>query len=337
MKRALLIALILAVPLGLAAQKQKKGKKPERPAVHADFYFGSYPLSTSALTIMADEQTREVVVAYAEDWSLDKLAKQLKLNITDLNRISDKLEDERLVRRDEYRDLRPGMPVIRDLDYDRVKDRLQRESQGFTDVLQNHWADIQKMVDGLQGTKGVPKDRAMYETVVGGILLGGMPDAFYEDKTMMPPPPRRGKAGNDRYYGWLVEDNPDAALGIKRELRESDGYRIVSVGKELPEQRLEVTDLRGKGTVLEDEDATKYRRFLAVFSRDTLMPYFKNHRQEYLSMGGLMSSGHYVAFAEVFAWFYNTVVDMTVNNLVANHRLTPPEKAYTYAVKIPPQ
>ena len=34
----------------------------------------------------------------------------------------------------------------------------------------------------------------MYETVVSGILLGGMMDAFYEDKTLMPPPPRRGKS-----------------------------------------------------------------------------------------------------------------------------------------------
>src|SRR5262249_34690590 len=158
------------------------------------------------LQMMADEQTVQTAVAYSEGWSLDKLAKNFKLNISDLNRVSDKLEDERLLRRDEYNELKPGMPVIRDRDVDRVKEGLQRSAQELSDILQNHWTDIEKMVDGLQGSKTLPKDRVMYETVVSGILLGGMPDAFYDDKTLMPPPPRRGKSGNDRYYAWLVED-----------------------------------------------------------------------------------------------------------------------------------
>jgi hypothetical protein len=191
------------------------------------------------------------------------------------------------------------------------------------------------MVGGLQGSKGVPHERLMYETVVSGILLGGMEDAFYDDKTMMPPPPRRGKSGSDRYYAWLVEGNPEGVGKLKRELRESDGYRIISIGSEFPEQRQEASDLKGKGTVYEDDDAVKYRRFIAVFSRDTLLPYFKNHRPQFLSMANLMSSGHYVAFAEVFAWFYNTIVEFTVDNLVAAHRITPPEKSYTYAIRIP--
>src|SRR5215475_12977825 len=116
----------------------------------------------------------------------------------------------------------------------------------------------------------------MYETVVSGILLGGMEDAFYDDKTLMPPPPRRNKSGSDRYYAWLVESNPDAAGKLKRDLRESDGYRIISIGSQLPEERQEVSDLRGKATVYDDDDAVKYRRFIAVFSRDTLLPSIKN-------------------------------------------------------------
>jgi hypothetical protein len=330
MKVRLIVLLLLVTPV--LAQKNKR--KEERPQVHADFHFGSSPLSRTAMQMMADEQTREVMVAYGEGWSLDKLVKTLKLNMSDLNRISDKLEDERLVRRDEYNDLRPGLPVIRERDLDRVKDGLRREAQGFTDTLQNHWAEIQKMVDGLQGSKNLPRERVMYETV-SGILLGGMPDAFSDDKTMMPPGPRRGKAGTDRYYAWLVEDTPEQTKPLKRDLRESDGYRIISIGSELPEERQEATDLRGKATVYDDDDAVKYRRFIAVFSRDTLLPYFKNHRQAFLSMGNLMSSGHYVAFAEVFAWFYNTIAEMTVDNLVAAHRIQPPEKYYTYAVRIP--
>jgi hypothetical protein len=287
------------------------------------------------MEIMADDLTRETEVAYAEGWSLDKLAKTFKLSISDLNRISDKLEDERLLRRDEYNELRPGMPVIRERDFERVKEGLHREAQGFSDTLQNHWAEIEKMVSGLQGSKDVPHERLMYETVVSGILLGGLEDAFYDDKTMMPPPPRRGKSGNDRYYAWLVEDKPEGVGKLKRDLRESDGYRIISIGSELPEERQEAGDLRGKATVYEDDDAVKYRRFIAVFSRDTLLPYFKNHRPQFLTMGNLMSSGHYVAFAEVFAWFYNTIVEFTVDNLVAAHRIAPPQKYYTYAIRIP--
>src|SRR5215831_1926016 len=123
MKTRLLLLLILVVPA--FAQKNKKQKKPP---VHADFQFGSYPVSRTAMQLMADEQTRETEVAYAEGWSLDKLAKTFKLNISDLNRISDKLEDERLLRRDEYNELRPGMPVVRERDYERVKDGLRREA-----------------------------------------------------------------------------------------------------------------------------------------------------------------------------------------------------------------
>ena len=111
------------------------------------------------------------------------------------------------------------------------------------------------MVDSLEGAKEVPKGRVMYETVVSGILLGGMMDAFYEDKTLMPPPPRRGKT--DRYFAWLVESNPEAAGKLRRELRESAGYRIVTIGTALPDEKLNPDDLRGKDTILEDADAAK--------------------------------------------------------------------------------
>src|SRR5204862_1828853 len=130
------------------------------------------------------------------------------------------------------------------------------------------------------------------------ILLGGMPDAFYEDKTLMPPPRRRAKT--DRYFAWLVESNPEAAGKLRRELRESAGYRVVSIGTALPEEKLNPDDLRGKDTILEDADAQKYRRFISVFCRDKLLSYFKNRRPEFIKLGGLISSGHNVAFAEFF-------------------------------------
>ena len=67
--------------------------------------------------------------------------------------------------------------------------------------------------------------------------------------------------------------------------------------------------MRGKDTILEDADARKYRTFIGVFSRDKLLPYFKSHRAEFIKLAGYLSSGRDVAFAEFFAWYYNTVAN----------------------------
>jgi len=70
-------------------------------------------------------------------------------------------------------------------------------------------------------------------------------------------------------------------------------------------------------------------------SRDKLLPYFKAYRPEFIKLGALLSSGRDVAFAEFFAWYYNTIANSVTDALVADHRITPPEKLYTYAVKAP--
>jgi hypothetical protein len=247
--------------------------------------------------------------------------------------MSDKLEDEHLAgRRDEY-DTTAFMPIIRERDLDRMREPLRRQTQEFTKLLLDNWKDIESMVNSLEGAKDVPKGRVMYETVVSGVLLGGLMDAFYEDKTLMPPPPRRGKS--DRYFAWLVESNPEAAGKLRRELRESAGYRVVTIGTALSEEKLNPDDLRGKDTILEDADARKYRTYISVLSRDKLLPYFKAHRPEFIKLGALLSSGRDVAFAEFFAWYYNTIANSVTDALVADHRITPPEKLYTYAVKAP--
>jgi len=321
----------LVIPLVLLLA-QKPVKKPD---VHADFQFGSYPWSRQAADLMKEDLAREILVAYSEGWSNDKIAKQVKISTSDVSKVSDKLEDERLVgRQDEY-DVRPLLPVLRERDFDRMREPLRRHTQEFTKLILDNWKDIESMVDSLEGAKGIPKGRLMYETVVSGILLGGMLDAFYEDKTLMPPPRRRAKA--DRYFAWLVESNPEAAGKLRRELRESAGYRIVTIGTALPEEKLNPDDLRGKDTILEDADARKYRTFIGLFSRDKLLPYFKKRREEFLKLGLLMSSGRYIAFAEFFAWYYNTMANQIVDTLVAERRVTPPEKLYTYAVKAPEQ
>jgi len=321
----------LVIPLVLLLA-QKPVKKPD---VHADFQFGSYPWSRQAEDLMKEELAREIVVAYAEGWSIDKISKQLKVSTSDVSKVSDKLEDERLVGRlDEY-DTRPLLPVIRERDFDRMREPLRKHTQEFTKLILDNWKDIETMADSLEGAKGILKGRLMYETVVSGILLGGMMDAFYEDKTLMPPPRRRGKS--DRYFAWLVESNLEAAGKLRRELRESAGYRVVTIGTALPEEKLNPDDLRGKDPIFEDADARKYRTFIGLFSRDKLLPYFKNRREEFLKLGGLMSSGRYIAFAEFFAWYYNTIANQVTDALIAERRITPPEKLYTYAVKAPEQ
>ena len=320
----------LVIPLVLLLSAQKPVKKPD---VHSDFYFGSYPWSRTADALIKDELTREIVVAFAQGWSVDKIAKTLKAPATDVSKISDRLEDEHLAgRRDEY-DTSAFMPVIRDRDLDRMKEPLRRHTQEFTKLLLDNWKDIEAMVDSLEGAKKIPKGRVMYETVVSGILLGGMMDAFYEDKTLLPPPPRRGKS--DRYFGWLVESNPEAAGKLRRELRESAGYRVVTIGTTLADDKLNPDDLQGKDTVLDDVDARKYRTFISVLSRDKLLPYFKSRRPEFIKLGGLLSSGRDVAFAEFFAWYYNTIANGVADTLIAEKRITPPDKLYTYAVKAP--
>ena len=320
----------LIIPLVLLLSAQKPVKKPD---VHPDFQFGSYPWSRMAEAIMKEDLAREIVVAYAQGWSADKIAKMLKVSPGDVSKTSDKLEDERLAGRRDDDDTTPFMPIVRERDFDRLKDPLHRHTQEFTKLIVDNWKDIDSMVDSLEGAKKIPKGRVMYETVVSGILLGGMIDAFYEDKTLMPPPPRRGKM--DRYFAWLVESNPEAAGKLRRELRESAGYRIVTIGTVLPDDKLNPDDLRGKDTILEEADARRYRTFISVVSRDKLLPYFKNRREEFLKLGGWISSGRNVAFAEFFAWYYNTLANAVTDALAADHRITPPEKLYTYAVKAP--
>jgi hypothetical protein len=319
----------LIIPLVLLLSAQKPVKKPD---VHPDFQFGSYPWSRSAEQSMKEDLAREIVVAFGQGWSVDKIAKTLKVSASEVSRLSDKLEDERLAGRRDDVDSVPFMPVIRERDLDRMREPLRRHTQEFAKLIVDNWKDIEAMVDSLDGAKRVPKGRVMYETIVSGILLGGMMDAFYEDKTIMGPPPRRGKA--DRYYAWLVESDPEAAGKLRRELRESAGYRIVTIGTALPEEKLNPDDLQ-KETILEDADARKYRTFISVFSRDKLLPYFKSRRSEIVKLGSLLSSGRDVALAEFCAWYYNTVANATADALIADHRITPPEKLYTYAVKAP--
>jgi hypothetical protein len=308
-------------------------QKTEKPKVHADFQFGSYPSTRTGSELMAKEPARLLLVGYHEGWQLDKVAKTFKLTLADLAKVSDELEEQKLGGRVNDFDVRPFLLVVREPEFDRLKPSIQIHSQELLKLLQDNWTAIENLVNTLPGAKGVPQGQLMYETVVSGILLGGLMDAFYEDKTMMLGPPRRSR--NEGYYGWLVESNPEAAGSIVREIRESDRYRIVTVGNVFADEKLNVGDLRGKATVYDEDDARKYRTFINILTRDKFMPYFKSKRNDFLKLAPLVKASKYTPFAGFFAWYYNTVANRTVKALVAANKITPPEKYYTYAIRAP--
>jgi hypothetical protein len=324
---------LLALCLGVFAATANAQKKVEKPAVHSDFQFGMYPWSRPASDLMSKEQALLITVGFHQGWDLEKLSRNFKIPVTDLAKIADELEEQRLAgNRDEF-DRRPSMVVVRERDFDRIKDSLGRHTEEFSRLIGSHWKEIEDAVMALEGSKTMPRNQVLYEAVVSGLLMGAMIDALYDDKTLMPPPPRRFK--NDRFYAWLVESNPAAAGPVRREFRESNGYRIVTVGNALADEKLNVEDLRGKATVYEDDDARRYRVFMSLFSRDELLPFFKSRRVEFLRLGTQVRSGSYTAFAEFFAWYYNAIANGVVDGLVAAGRIAAPEKLYTYAIRAP--
>jgi len=307
----------------------------EKPKVHSDFHFGTFPANREAENMMNDEKARLLMVAQHVGWSAEKLAKELKdqkLVATELVKMLDDMEDSGLLRRGDY-DSKPAMVVIREREFDRLKDSLNRTTQEFTKVVEDNWKQIEDFAASLEGSKHLPRERVLYEVAVSGILLGGLVDAFWEDATMMLNPPRRGRS--NRYYAWLIESNPQGALRLKREIRESSGYRIVTIGNTLAEEKLNPDDLRGKASVYDEAEARRYRTFISVFCRDKLLPYFKSRRNDYLKLGSVLQAGTHIAAAEFFAWYYFTVANGVVDNLAASKRISPPENLYTYAILAP--
>jgi len=162
-KKLLIVPVVFVFSAALVLSSQKNAKKPD---VHPDFQFGSYPWSRNAETMLKDDLARQILVAYSQGWSVDKMAKMFKASPNDISKWSDKFEDERLIGRPDDYDTQALMPVVRERDWDRMKEPVHRDVQDFTQVLLNNWKDIESMVDSLSGTKGIPKGRVMYETVV---------------------------------------------------------------------------------------------------------------------------------------------------------------------------
>jgi hypothetical protein len=327
--KVLAIAAIL-----LVAATNLSQKKPEKPKIHPDFKFGTYPVSRDAATLLGKENARLVLVGLHQGWDLEKIAKESKLKEEELEKMFADLEEANLaVERDQF-ERRPLLPVIRDRDLEKIQKTLQVHTQEFASVLQANWPELEAAIAPLNGSKGLSKPQMLYEVVVGAILFGGMNDAFYEDQTIMVNPSRR--PGAARYYAWLVESDPKLAGILKREQWESDGYTMVSIGAGPAPSRIGLETLRMEnGMVLEEAEARRFRSFITIFSKERLLPYFKKNRSSFLTAVNQLDAGRYVSVSTAFAWYYDQIANGVAENLIAARLIQPPSTHYTFALKAP--
>jgi hypothetical protein len=89
--------------------------------------------------------------------------------------------------------------------------------------------------------------------------------------------------------------------------------------------------------LLEQQEARRFRSFVAILSRDKLLPFFKRNRADLLKIAAQVESGRYIAFEDFFAWYYNRMVNGLTARLVSAHRISAPSAQYTYAIKLPQQ
>ena len=326
MRVRILAVLMLALVCPGYAQR-----KPERPKIHSEFFFGSMPVSRTAIDRMAKEDVRLLMVGLHNGWDLEKIAKETKLSPDDLAGLFADMEDDQLARTvDEYTSS-PMLPVLREKDVEEVREKLQLHTKALASVVQANVADIKKALASLNGAKGVPEDQLLYQVIAGGILWGALVDVLFEDATMMPPPPRRHSS--ESYYAWLVEGDARLAGTIKREQWETDGHYVVAVGPSILKDRPTLTQIRSaNGMVLDEEQSRRFRSFVAIMSRDKLLPYFKSNRSDILATVR-QSDARYARVADVFSWYYDQLANGVIDTLVANGTLKAPAEPVTYAIR----
>ncbi len=325
--KVLVLVTLLFLATSLIAQK-----KPEKPKLHSDFHFGSYPVARDAATLIAKENARLLLVGFHQGWDLEKIAKESKVAEDDLDKIFADLEDAKLAWEvDEY-SKRPLVTVIRDKDVEKVQKDLRIDSQDFANLFRSNWAEIETAAASFAGARNVPKPQLMYQIVVGALIFGGMHDSFFEDQTLMVNPPRR--TGSQRYYAWLVESDPALAGVLKREQWESGGYTMVSIGTELARDRATLEQVRAaNGMMLDEAEARRFRSFVAIFSREKLLPFFKKNRSDFLKVLDLLDAGRYASVSEAFAWYYDQMANGAAAQLVSSHVIEPPKGQYVFALR----
>jgi hypothetical protein len=330
--KVLTLAAVLLLACGAAAQR-----KPERPKLHSEFYFGMYPITRDVTTLVGKTDARLILVGFHQGWDIEKIAKESKTAEEDLEKTFADLEEARLATEIDEFTVRPMLPVIRDKDVEKIQRDLRSHADAYAKLIQANWAEIETFASSLAGAKGVPKAQLMYQIVVGGILFGGMHDSFFEDQTLMVSPPRR--TASQRFYAWLAEGDPALAGTLKREQWETEGYTMVSIGPSLAKDRLTLDTLRtSKGMVLDDAEARRYRSFIAIFARDKLLPHFKKERYRLLDALNALDAGKYVSVSSAFAWYYDQMANSVAQQLVTARGLQPPagpDAQFVYAIKAP--
>jgi hypothetical protein len=326
--------LAIAASLLLLAATGLSQKNQEKPKLHSDFYFGTYPLSRDAVALMAKEKARLLLVGFHNGWDIEKIAKESKSPEDELERLFADLQEVRFADDVDQFTSRPMLPVIRDKDIKKIEKSLQTHTQEFTSHLRANWTEIEAAVTPLTGAKDVPHAQLLYQVVVGGILFGGMNEAFFEDQTLTVRPPRRSP--NQSYFAWLVESDPKLAGILKREQWESDGYTVVSIGSTIAANRVLLSSIRAeKGMVLEEAEARRLRSFITIFSKERMLPHFKKNRDSIRTALGELDAGRYVRLADAFAWYYDQIANGVANELVAARLIQPPTSQYAYAMKAP--
>jgi hypothetical protein len=291
-------------------------------------------LSRDAVAIMAKDKARLLLVGFHNGWNIEKIAKESKSPDDELDRLFADLQENRFADESSQFVYQPMLPVIRDKDIKKIEKSLQTHTQEFTNHLRANWTEIESAVAPLTGAKGVPQPQLLYQVVVGGILFGGMNEAFFEDQTLTVRPPRR--APNQSYYAWLVEGDPKLAGILKREQWESDGYTVVSIGSTIAPNRVSLGSIRmEKGMILEEAEARRLRSFITIFSKERMLPYFKKNRESIRLPLGQIDAGRYVRLADAFAWYYDQIANGVANELVAARLILPPTTQYAYAMKAP--
>ena len=306
----------------------------ERPEVHAEFGFGVLPWSSEAIESLASEDVRMLISGLHRGWSVDKFIDETDKPRLSILTIMDELESTRLVRGRNDFNMRPGFPVLRAQDLVRVDPLLQRSTGELVQIFEDHWDELETFVTSLEAGQEFPELQNMYRIVVGGVLLGGMVDVLYDDKTLMPTPPRRARR-NEAYYVWMVEGEQNRDYLVRQTARVGR-HQVFSVGPVAEDNlRIQIDELANEGPVYETEDARRWRVFASVFSRDYILPYLKAQRGDILDVHPEIEASRYSALAEFVAWYYQELVQRTADSLVVNGRIEAPETSYKYALREP--
>ena len=325
-------SLLLLTILFLDSNPLEATQEVERPEVHAEFGFGVFPWSAEGMESLSSEEVRMLLSGFHRGWSVDKFIEETERPRVRILTLMDDLESALLVRGRNDFNMRPGLPVLREEDVRKADPLLERNTREFVQIINDHWDEVEAFRSSLEADQEFPEPENLYRILVGGVLLGGMIDALYDEGTLMPGPPRRARRG-EGYYAWMVEGAEGHNYLVHQTARVGR-HEVFSVGPVAEENlRIQLDDLAAEGPVYETEDARRWRIFTSVFSRDYLIPYLKTQRNDIFDIHSDIEASDYSAIGEFVAWYYQSLVERTADSLVASGRMAAPGTFFKYALR----